>query len=180
MSRLPKARTSVLFAFVLAAALSRLLPHPPNFSPVGAIALFAGAQFGGIGSLLVPLGAMLVSDTLLELAYGWGFHPLQPVVYGCLALTVLLGRRLTGGFRPGRVLGHALLASVLFFVVTNAAVWVLGGNYPRTLPGLGTCYIAALPFFQNTLLGNVAYSMGLFGGFALVQRRFPALAPKAA
>lgn len=161
---------------VVAAALSRLLPHPPNFAPITAMALFAGATMGDKRlAFAVPLTAMLLSDTLLELTTGWGFHSGMWMVYGAFCLVTMLGMRLQGSIRAGSVALTTLAGSVLFFVVTNLAVWAAGGLYPRTIDGLTACFVAALPFFQNSLMGDVFYATVLFGGFALAARIVPTL-----
>ena len=163
-------RTLTLTALVLLVALARLLPHPPNFSPVAALALFAGAHFGRRWlALLVPLAAMLISDLAL------GFHAFIGVVYGTFALTVLLGGLLRTRRRPLPVALGALGASLLFFILTNFAVWSTGGFYPLTSEGLVACYVAALPFFQQTVMGDLLYSGLFFGAFALLERQLPAL-----
>jgi hypothetical protein len=163
-------RLIALVSAVLAAALFRLVPHPPNFSPIAAMALFSGAYFGRKGlAFAAPLGAMLVSDAVL------GFHGGMPVVYGSLALIVVLGWLLTAKRSAGRIAAAAVSASVLFYLVTNFGVWALGDMYPKTLAGLGACYVAALPFFQNSLAGDLVFTALLFGGFALAERWLPAL-----
>lgn len=168
-------RALVLIGLVLACALSRLLPHPMNFSPIEALALFAGATFGSRWlAVAVPLAAMLVSDLFL------GFHGGMWVVYGCIALIALAGLRLGRRVTALRVAGYGVGAATFFFVVTNFFVW-LGGDgamYPRTLEGLVACYVAAIPFFHNQLAGVAFYALVLFGGFALLRQRLPALATR--
>ncbi|MGH9750430.1 MAG: DUF6580 family putative transport protein [Candidatus Polarisedimenticolia bacterium] len=166
----PSRRTAVVAALLLGAAATRLLPHPPNVTPIVAMALFGGAHLGDRRlAVLLPLGAMLLSDLVL------GFHVLQPVVYLLIALFALLGKRFLG--RPGapRLAAAAIGSSVLFFLVTNLAVWALQDLYPKTPAGLSAAFVAALPFFRNTLLGDLGYAVILFGGFALAGRRLPAL-----
>jgi hypothetical protein len=163
-------RFKVLAGMILVAALSRLLPHPPNFTPIAALALFGGAQFANPrAAFLVPLVAMLLSDLIL------GFTNLTPVIYGCFALTVCLGFWVRRRRDVGRIAVAALAGSLLFFVITNFAVWAASGLYPRTLAGLVECYIAALPFFRNTLAGDLFYSAILFGGLKLAERQLPRL-----
>ena len=166
------ARFVTLVGMTLTAAATRLLPHPPNLTPIAAMALFGGAHFAGpIAAFAVPLSAMLLSDLLL----GFGLHPVMPFVYGSFAFTVCLGRWLRSRRSPLAVGMAALSGSLVFFVVTNLGVWLVGDLYPRTLDGLVTCYIAAIPFFWNTLAGDAFYAGVLFGGFALAQRQFSAL-----
>ncbi len=156
-----------------------MIPHPPNFAPIGALALFGGACFANKRSaFLVPITAMFLSDVAIGLASGdmtLGLHRLVPVVYGAFALIVCLGFSLRRRRRLAPIATAALASSVLFFVVTNFGVWALGSWYPKTWAGLVTCYIAAIPFFGNTLLGDAVYTTALFGGLALLERGFPAL-----
>jgi hypothetical protein len=158
-------RPFVVMALIATAALSRLLPHPPNATPIAAMALFGGAYLTDRRlAWLIPLAAMLLSDLVL------GLHPLLPVVYGAFALTVLLGRWLRGRLTPPRVAAATVASSVLFFVVTNFAVWAWGGLYPKTPAGLAAAYVAAIPFFRNTLVGDAVYTVVLFGGYVLLER----------
>jgi len=165
-----KPRFTLVAGMIVAAAAARLVPHAPNFSPLGATALFAGAHVADKRlAFVVPLAALLLSDLVL------GFYSGQAVVYGAFALIVCLGFFLRGRCTPLRIASAALASSVLFFIVTNFAVWAAGVLYPRTLAGLGTCFAAAVPFFQNTLAGDLFYAAVLFGGFALAEKGFPAL-----
>ncbi len=161
-----------LLAIVAAAAAARLLPHPPNFTPIAAMALFAGAHFGHRGlAFAVPLGAMLLSDLVL----GLGHVESLPFIYGAFALIVALGLTLRNRRGVVRIAGAALAGSVLFFGLTNFGVWLGSGMYPPTLDGLAQSYAAALPFFAHTALGDWFFVGVLFGGYALAQRRLPAL-----
>ena len=171
----------LLAGMIVVAALTRLLPHPPNFSPVEAIALFGGAYFASKQwSMVVPLLALLVSDLALGVLHGASYaayvggHTFWSV-YACIALSVVLGFGLRGTASSGRVIGYSLAGSVLFFVVTNFAVWLWDPLYPKTGAGLAACYAAAIPFFRWTVLGTLFYSALLFGGFALLRQRVPAL-----
>lgn len=174
----------VLGAMILIAALTRLIPHPPNFSPVEAVALFGGAYFASRWlALAVPLLAMLISDLVLGLVNGglyldYFVSAHFGAIYACIALSTVLGFGLRGKASGGRVLAYSLSGSVLFFVVTNFAVWLTAtplSGHPACAAGLGSCYVAGLPFFQWTLLGTLFYSALLFGGFALLRRRVPQL-----
>ena len=160
-----RSRIFMILGLIFIAALSRLVPHPPNFTPIVALALFGGAALEDKRlAFAVPLVAMWISDLAL------GGHVLQPLVYVCFALTVCVGFLLREHRRPLNILGGALASSVLFFVVTNFGVWAAGGLYPLTLEGLLACYIAALPFFQNTFWGTLSYSVVLFGGLGAIDR----------
>ena len=165
-------RFVTLVGIVVAATAMRLVPHPPNVTPIAAIALFGGAHFASKrAAVAVPLLAMCLSDLLL----GFGVHRVMPFVYGSFALIVVLGRLIGDRRSTLAVGGAALTGSVLFFVITNFGVWLLSDLYPRTMEGLVACYVAAIPFFRNTLVGDLLYAGALFGGFALAERRFPAL-----
>ncbi len=172
-------RSTVLVVMVLVAAASRLLPHPPNISPVGALALFGGACFvRRRTAFLVPLAAMLLSDLAIGLLRGdlrQGFHSLLPVVYFSFTLVVGVGFLLRGRRQVVSVTAATLAGSVIFFVVTNFGVWALGSFYPKTWEGLAACYTAAIPFFHNTLIGDALYSFVLFGGLAVLERSWPAV-----
>jgi hypothetical protein len=171
----------MLAGMILIAALSRLLPHPPNFSPVEAMGLFGGAYFAHRGwALAVPLLAMFASDLVLGLVNGgiyWSYMTGLSFwsVYACIALCTALGFGLRGRVGAGRVLGYSLAGSVLFFLVTNFFTWYGGSLYPQTGAGLVAAYIAGIPFFQWTVLGTLFYAAVLFGGFELLRRRSPAL-----
>src|SRR5262245_60208517 len=148
-----RARFSLMAILILAAAAMRIVPHPPNFSPVAAIALFGGAHFDRKGwAFIVPLAAMLLSDVVLQLLYGWGFHTQMPIVYLTFTAIVGLGLLLRGQRRPRLVIAAALGASLLLYLTTNFGVWALGSLYPKTASGLLACYIAALPFLGWTVL----------------------------
>jgi hypothetical protein len=163
-------RLIAILAAILVAAALRLVPHWPNFTPIGAMALFGGAYFGRRAlAFAAPLGALLVSDLIL------GFHAGMPFVYGSVALIVLLGWAIAKRITPATVVAAAVASSVLFFAVTNFGTWLSSGMYPPTLAGLTACYVAAIPFFQNTLAGDLAFSALLFGGFALLESRLPVL-----
>lgn len=165
-----KTRSTVLVGMILAAAASRLIPHVPNFTPVPAIALFGGAQFSSKRlAFLVPLAGLFLSDLVI------GFFSISPVVYGSFALTVCIGFWMRRRHSAQRVAFAALLSAILFFVVTNFGMWEIYNFYPKTQAGLAECYIAAIPYFRNMLLGDLFYSALLFSGFALAEDRFPGL-----
>ena len=171
-----KLKPAVYAGIIAAAALSRLIPHAPNFTPLGALALFAGASFeDGIAAYAVPIAAMLLSDALL----GYGFHHAMPAVYASFLLTVLLGRVMRGRKRNATsVVAAALASSTLFYALTNFSVWMNSTMYPHTITGLAACYIAAIPFFGNTLASGLLYSAMMFGSASLAERTLlkPAIA----
>ncbi|WP_240096125.1 DUF6580 family putative transport protein [Thermomonas flagellata] len=176
----------VLAGLILLAALSRVLPHPPNFSPIEAIALFGGAYYADRRwALAVPLLAMFVSDLALGLLNGgiyWDYFASAGylLVYAAIVLSTLLGFGLRGRASGARVLGYALAGSLLFFLVTNFGAWLASPLYPRTAGGLLAAYLAGIPFFQWSVLGTLVYAGLLFGGFAWLRRRVPALRARTA
>jgi len=176
----------LLGGMIVLAALSRLLPHPPNFSPVEAIALFGGAYFARrTAAIWVPLAAMFLSDLALGLMNGgiyWSYFLSAGylLVYLCIALSALLGFGLRGRVSALRVGAYSLLGSVLFFLVTNFGAWLGSTMYPQTGAGLAAAYVAGIPFFQWTLLGTLFYSALLFGSFAWLRARSPALVAQTA
>jgi hypothetical protein len=141
--------------------IARLAPHAPNFTPIAASALFAGTMLRSRTlAFAVPLAAMLASDLVLG-GYDWG---VMAVVYAALALPALLGR--WGRARGAIVLVPlALSSSLFFFATTNFAVWAFSGMYAHDLAGLMHCYVAALPFLQNTIIGDMLWTTLLFGGW---------------
>jgi hypothetical protein len=168
------ARSTFVMGIVLAAAIARLVPHPLNVTPIAAMALFGGACFRDRKSAyLLPIAAMLLSDLVLGFMR-YGMMTLlgsQPVVYACILATTAIGKLINDRRSPWQVLGTSLAGSLLFFVVTNFAVWVTGHLYPVTASGLAACYTAAIPFFRNSLLGDIAFTTILFGGLAFLENR---------
>lgn len=148
----------MIYLLILMAVFARLVPHPPNFAPVMALSIFAGAYLGRYKGVVVALAAMLLSNAIL------GFYalPVMLSVYVSMALGGFFGSFIGRRKTLMRVGGAVLGGSTLFFVVTNFAVWASGTMYPKTLDGLLLCYTAAVPFFQNSLAGNVFYSTILF------------------
>lgn len=165
-----KPRVATLIGVVLLAAFSRLVPHPWNFTPIGAMALFSGAHFSDKRlAFSVPLSALFLSDLFL------GFYKGLPFVYGTFALIVCLGFWIKPRKRALPIGAAALSASLLFYVSTNFWKWALGVLYPKTFAGLVTCFIAALPFLQNTMAGDLVYTALLFGSWAWAERAIPVL-----
>jgi hypothetical protein len=159
-----------LTGIVFLAALSRLLPHPMNVTPIAALALFGGARFENKATaFVVPFLAMLLSDFIL------GFHTQLITVYLSFGIIVLLGMRLRNNSNPISIFGLAVTSSVIFFVLTNFGVWLFDQLYPKTLAGLQACYVAAIPFFRNEALGTLFYSALLFGSFAFAEKKIPEL-----
>ena len=163
-------RLLALLSAILAAAALRLVPHPPNFSPIDAMALFSGAYLGRRSiAFIAPFAALLLSDSVL------GFYHGMATVYATVALIVVIGWWLSSRRTPLRVAAAAVASSVIFFVITNFGMWLFSGFYPVTYAGLVACYTAAIPFFQNTLSGDLFYAALLFGGFRLAELLIPRL-----
>jgi hypothetical protein len=163
-------RIAIVLCFILFAAIVRILPHPWNFTPVGAMALFSGAKLGrNWKAFFVPLAALFAGDIFV------GFHKLMLVVYLSFCLSVLIGIIFRNRQSVGPLSLATLLGAAQFFLVTNFAVWAFLTGYPKTMAGLTACYVAGIPFFWNTLASDALYAAVLFGGYALAERLLPAL-----
>lgn len=163
-------RFFALVVLILVAALSRFLPHPANWTAIGAAALLAGARFPRTWeALVVPLAAMVLSDALI------GFHSQVGWVYGAIALTALAAHAFRDRLTGWRIGVGAVLGSVAFFLITNFGMWATGTMYPPGADGLIASYVAAVPFFASQALGDLFYAAVLFGAWDLAVRR--SLAP---
>lgn len=162
-------RTLLALVLIALAAALRIAPHPWNFTPVGAMALFAGAALKDRRlAFLFPLLALFVGDIFI------GFHKLIPIVYASFLITVAIGLWLRDRRTAARISLATLLGAIQFFLITNFAVWQFLGGYPHTASGLIACYISGVPFFWNTLAGDAFYAALLFGSFAFAERFLPA------
>ena len=163
-------RMALIGGIVIFGALLRLVPHWPNFTPIAAMALFGGAYIKKKHlAFLVPVAALLISDLFL------GFHKWMIAVYVSFALVVGIGMLLRNRVRMGSVLLATVSASLLFFIITNFAVWIGSPFYPQNMAGLLESYTLAIPFLNNGILGDLFFSTVFFGGFYLAQQRYPAL-----
>lgn len=142
----------------------RLVPHAPNFTPVAAIALSGGVYFSRKTALILPVMAMLVSDIFI------GFYDIKimAAVYASFLISVFLGFWLKNNKKWHLIAGGAILSSVLFFLVTNFAVFAFSPWYAKSLSGLIHCYAMAVPFFRNTVLGDLFYAAVFFGAYELI------------
>lgn len=165
---------------ILVGALSRLIPHAPNFTAVGAIALFAGARLGNLRlALVVPILALWISDLAINnILYAEYYEGLVFFTEGfaymlsAMMLAVLIGRFLIRQTTAGRVLSGAFLSALVFFLVTNFGVWIgLDSIYPKSVYGLLMSYEAGIPFFRNDVAGTALYSGILFGLYEWVHRK---------
>jgi len=173
-------RLSYIIITIFVAAMFRLIPHWPNFTPVAAIALFGGAYLGRKWlAFLIPFAALFFSDLII------GFYSYMPAIYIAFGLTVIIGMLMARNIKITTVIGASLGSSILFFLVTNFAAWLGNPLYAQSFAGLMQSYVAGLAFFNdggygisfflNELVGTLFYSGLLFGSFYLVQQRFPAL-----
>lgn len=154
-----------IFAMILLVALTRLLPHLPNLTPIGAIALFSGAKLKGVSRFLLPIIIMLLTDVII------GFHNTMIFVYGSFIIITLLGTVMQNKQSIFRIFGATLFASIIFFLITNFGVWFVGSMYPKTIAGLEQAYIMGIPFFRNTLLGDLIYVPVLFYGYSFISNK---------
>ena len=156
-------RNITILSMIVLAVITRLLPHPPNVAPITAIALFGGCNIKDKNlALALPLVCMFITDLFL------GFHVIMPFVYisfMCISYIGISSKKINNG----TILG----SSLLFFLVTNLGVWYLG--YPNTLAGLVSCYTLALPFFVNTIIGDLFFTHSLSYSFGKLKERYPVL-----
>jgi len=153
--------------FIIAAVVLRLVPHLPNFAPIAAMALFGGTYFNKKYALIIPIAAMLVSDYFLGFYNPW----IMISVYGSFVLIGIIGLWIKKHKNLPNIIGASLIGSIIFFLVTNFAVWAVPHSfYPHNLQGLLQSYIMGLPFFKNTLAGDLFYVGAMFGLYELVLR----------
>lgn len=156
---------------IFIAAFVRLLPHPPNFAPIAAMALFGGAYFNKKSfAFAIPVAAMFLTDAII------GFYSSAWLTYLSFALIVVLGIVMLKKVSVKNLIFASISSSISFFAITNFGVWALGTLYPKTPAGLMESYIAAIPFFQNSLLGDLFFVGVMFGVYELVKHKVPALA----
>ena len=173
-------RFIVVLSVIAVAAVLRLLPHWPNFTPIAAMALFGGTYITKKQwAFVIPISAMFLSDIVI------GFHANIPAVYLSFAITVVIGMAIRRMINPGSVLLAAVASSVIFFLVTNFSAWLASPFYPQTFTGLLECYGAGLIFFRdqangfsfllNEILGTTFFGAVFYGAFYLAEMRFPVL-----
>ena len=149
------------FILITLGIAARFLPHPANFAPIGAIAIFSGLYLPKKWAVVLPLVAMFFSDLFLGF-YAW---QIMLAVYGSFIIMGLIGLAVRKNKKIGTVLGGTILGSVVFYLVTNGAVWAFGSLYAHNLAGLIQSYIMAIPFFRNSLLGDLFYTGALVGAY---------------
>jgi hypothetical protein len=156
-------RVLIACSLVLLGVAGRILPHPPNFTPVAACALFCGFLLGTRAAMPVILVTMIASDWLIG---GYEVRTMA-AVYASLAFSAFIGKHLVAHPSVGRVVCGSLASSVLFFVVSNGAVWAFSGFYRPGWQGAVECFVAAAPFFRYTVLGDLFWASALFGTYAV-------------
>jgi len=151
--------------FILIGVCTRIIPHPPNFTAVGAVALFGGACFIDKKlSFLIPISIMLISDLIL------GYSVTISVYIGFIIM-VLLGFRLSKQRTIPRIINTSIMASFIFFIITNLSVFLTSTLYSKNIIGLIECYTLAIPFFMNSLIANILYSVLIFYTFSIVKNK---------
>lgn len=172
-------KLATLSVLILLAALSRLLPHPPNFSPVIAISILGGAIITNRKlAFIIPIAVMVISDIFI------GFHPYIWAVYSAMIVSVLIGMYAGKNMKFSKLVISSLMGSILFYIITNFAYWLTSGSYPMNLTGLSQAYIVGLPFFKYNpiemlgfgMIGDLIYVTILYGAYRLAERKVEVLA----
>lgn len=170
-SNLIKPRFLVITSMIILAALVRFIPHPPNFAPIAALALFGGKYYTDKKlAFVVPILVMIITDAVI------GFHYLIPMVYFSFLLIVGIGLLLRKTNKVSWLVAGSIAASTLFFVLTNFYEWYAGILYPQTFSGLITCYVAAIPFFFNTLIADLFFFIVMSMTFEFLTNKYRVLA----
>jgi len=160
-----KNKTLLIASIILIGAFSRIMPHPPNFTAIGAISILGGLYFGkNYLAFLIPISAMLISDFLLG-------YKIAISVYIAFLMIIPLGINIKSKISNLSILKTSIYASIMFFLITNFSVWLSSALYPDNLYGLFICYTAGIPFFFNTLLGNLFFCFSLFGLYEIVTKK---------
>ena len=155
----------LIIGFIILGIITRIIPHPPNFTAIGAIALFGGAFFYNKKlAFIIPITIMMLSDLILG-------HKLVGSVYIGFLIMVVMGFFLQKKQNGLRIINVALLGSLVFFIITNFSVFLTSSLYPKNITGLIECYTLAIPFFINTLSANIIYSLIMFYGFNFTQQK---------
>lgn len=157
--------TQIAVLLVIFGVVMRLLPHPANFAPILAIGLFAGTYLDRKYAFWLPIVIMLISDFFIGFYSTW----VMLSVYLSFTVMIFVGRWIKSNKTVGNIFAGAIAGSVIFFIFTNLAVWLATNLYPHTFDGLLNCYIMAIPFFKNSLMGDILYVGILYGGYEAVQ-----------
>lgn len=166
-SSLTKPRFLVITSMIILAALVRFIPHPPNFAPIAALALFGGKYYTDKKfAFIVPVLVMIITDAVI------GFHYLIPAVYISFLIIAGIGLLLRKTNKVSWLIAGSIAASTLFFILTNFYEWYAGILYPQTFNGLITCYVAAIPFFFNTLIADLFFVIAMSMTFEFLTRKY--------
>ena len=149
---------------VLLGVVTRVVPHPPNFTPILSIALLSGLYFKNRFSIIIPISIMLFSDIFI------GSHLTTPWVYSSILIIYLFGQAALKNNSFKNVIIASIGSSLVFFLLTNFGVWVVG--YPHTISGFTACFVAAIPFYKNTLFSVLLYSTLIHGGYLYLIRQY--------
>lgn len=171
--------STLAIGFIIAAAASRLIPHIPNFTAMESLALFSGAYLGWrVLAFLAPFVVWYASDLIINNTISRSFYPdvdgivwyadYMPWVYISALFILFLGAKALRKWRPTTLAISSVVATLIFFVLSNFGTWMSGVLYPKNLVGLTECYIAALPFFKTSLISNLVFTAVFFGGYELV------------
>ena len=160
-----KNKTLIILLIILIGAFSRIIPHPPNFTAIGAISILGGLYFNKkYLAFLTPISAMFLSDLIL------GYTPIMSV-YIAFLMIIPLGIKIRENLTYSSIFKISIYASILFFIITNFTSWLYNPIYPQNLSGLIMSYTAGIPFFSNTLLGNLFFCFSLFGLYEIISKR---------
>lgn len=178
-----KAGLILLISIITAIIFFRTIPHAPNFTPLGGATLLGAAFFGRkYLAVLVPIVAMWLSDLLLNntlyASYTEGFQwvaTYQIFTFAAIALTAIFGMKWFTKINNSKIFGGAIIATLLFFVVTNFGTWLAGTLYAKSLAGLVACYVAAIPFLLNSLASNLIFTFAAFYLYSFITERKPSL-----
>lgn len=174
-----KLQFGFLIAIIVLAAFSRIIPHMPNFSPLGAIGLFGAAHFDKKWkAFLIPIAATWLSDLFINNVIYAQYYPQFTWFYegfywqyGSYLLITFAGLIIFNKISVSKVLLGGLASTTIFFTVSNFGCWLGSTFYPQNFTGLTACYVAGIPFLTGTLLGDLFYSVVLFGGYYLLQSK---------
>ncbi|MBT8195191.1 MAG: hypothetical protein HKO56_07155 [Bacteroidia bacterium] len=172
-------KVKFVLGVILFAVIIRVMQFlPPNFAPIGAMALFGGTYLTNKKwALALPLIALFLGDVLLEFVSPWGgFHANMLAVYVSFALITCIGFLLRGREQRQTIMVSSLVGSILFFLITNFSVWATGSLFGSSVAGLGATMVAGIPFFKYTVMGDLAFNLIFFGSFAIAKWKYPVLA----
>jgi hypothetical protein len=179
----------IIVLMVVAAAATRFMPHPPNFTPIGGMALFGAAHFAKkYWAYLIPFLALWLSDLILNnVVYSSpdGFTWITSFGlwnFAAFGMIVFLGSNILKKINLPNIIGASVIGSLVFFLITNFGVWASDplNMYADNIAGLTAAVAAGLPFFWNTLAGDIVYVGVLFGGYEIAKNIYPSLGLKKA